>query len=348
MQYLRTTERRTFKRCRKKWDYEFVQGLLPKQRSPKLFVGEAVHIGLEAFYSRVSATDAMEDFFQAHITAVNYDRLDEEQRTSLNADMDLARGIVQHYCRWAKDNDDFDVHGAELYAEVPVNKSLTVTLRLDGVIEDANGIWLLEHKTTSGIDTEAGWLELDDQASTYCWAYDQLIAGNGKIRIGGKMVNPDGYWLPNKPAAGMLYNFLLKQVPHPPIRNKDGSLSVASSNLTCTPEDYEAALKEGPGVYDAKYENFLERLRAKKWFHRLKVYRSAVEMEKYGAQIKVEHNEMELVRLHPELRYRNPTKDCLWDCPFNTICKGELDGLDMDFTKDELFVKEEQLDLFAD
>jgi len=45
---------------------------------------------------------------------------------------------------------------------------------------------------------------------------------------------------------------------------------------------------------------------------------------------------------------RNPTKDCLWDCPFNTICKGELDGLDMDFTKDELFVKEEQLDLFAD
>ncbi|KKN12991.1 hypothetical protein LCGC14_1011130, partial [marine sediment metagenome] len=40
---VRTTERRTFKRCRRKWQYSYVEGLEPIRRSSPLWVGTAVH-----------------------------------------------------------------------------------------------------------------------------------------------------------------------------------------------------------------------------------------------------------------------------------------------------------------
>jgi len=351
---VRTTERRTFKRCRKKWQYEYVEGLKPIARSSPLWVGTAVHIGLEGYYTEHGLTAAfredvarekLERFFFVERTRLGYNQMDEENRNSFNEDVELATGMLDHYFKWAPQNDDFEVMETEFYAEVELAKGIRLTLRADGLVIDHSGdAWILEHKTTAQIDQDAVWLELDDQASTYTWMFTELAAGRGWVLRDDKLV-PVAQIGPPPQIRGILYNFLLKQVPHEPIRNKDDTLSVASKNLTCTVEDYEKAFQGEPGQGDVKYADFIQKLRAKKWFHRLRVYRGGAEMAGFAPIVEAEVQEMKRVRDLPILAYRNPTRDCNWDCPFFTMCKGELEGLDMEAERGERFIVEEQLEL---
>jgi len=347
---VRTTERRTFKRCRRKWQYSYVEGLEPIRRSSPLWVGTAVHNGLEAYYLQhppdpARAMEAINRFFFMERQRLGYNQMDGADRDAFNEDAELALGMLNHYLKWAPKYDDFEVVETEFYAEVPLAKGIRLTLRADGLLIDkSNDAWLFEHKTTAQIDQEAAWLELDDQASTYTWMFGQLAEGKGWVLRDGKLV-PIAQVGPPPQIRGMLYNFLLKQVPHEPIVNKDGTLSVASKNLTCTAEDYEAAFKGSPGQGDAKYEDFIQKLRAKKWFHRLKVYRSSAEMDRFMPAVEAEISEMEEARARPILAYRNPTKDCQWDCAFMVMCKGELEGLDMEAEREEKFIVEKQLEL---
>ncbi|KKL50457.1 hypothetical protein LCGC14_2305280, partial [marine sediment metagenome] len=61
--------------------------------------------------------------------------------------------------------------------------------------------------------------------------------------------------------------------------------------------------------------------------------------------VEAEISEMEEARARPILAYRNPTKDCQWDCAFMVMCKGELEGLDMEAEREEKFIVEKQLEL---
>ena len=347
---IRASERRAFKRCRRRWWYGYIEGLQPKRRESRLWVGTAVHKALEGYYSQIPpkvevALEVMERFSFMERQRLDYNGMDEENRRQFNEDIGLAFGMAAHYFKWAAKNDDFEVVETEFYAEVELSKTTRLTLRADGLAVDREGgAWVLEHKTTTQIDQDAAWLELDDQATTYTWMFNELANGNGWILRDEKLVPIAQIGLPPQ-IRGMLYNFLLKQVPHDPIRNQDGMLSIASKNLTCTVEDYEAAFEGDPGQADAKYQEFIQRLRAKKWFHRLRVYRGEEEMKAFVPAIQAEIDEMENVRKNPILAYRNPTRDCSWDCPYFVVCKGDLEGLDMAVERDESFTVEEQLKL---
>jgi hypothetical protein len=356
MDRIHTSERRAFRRCRKKWEYAYLRGLEPKITQPKLWLGTIVHHALATFYGgevvgdRVKlAQQDVEAQIQLELHRVKYNKLDEVQRQAIKDDAELARGLIAHYCDEHRE-DDIEVDRVEVYAEVPLNRATRVALRLDGICHDSNGeAWGLEHKTTAYIDQDAGYLELDEQATTYAWAMAQLSIGNGYILSpkARKLIPITSAPLTFPPIRGMLYNFLGKQVPHDPVINKDGSPSVASTNLTCKVSDYEEALRKAFPSIDLpeKYENFLAKLRTKKWFHRIKVYRGQDELAGFAERIWAEIKDMRLVRNHLERAYRNPTRDCLWDCPFFALCKGELEGLDMAFFQEENFTAERQLEM---
>jgi hypothetical protein len=350
---IRTSERRSFKRCRKRWEYEYIELLKPKSRNSALWVGDYVHRALAVYYgpgSQVHAHAAREFMGRYEFTSradLGYNKMEEEERQRLNDDIALAQGMLEHYFVWAPDNDDFEVREVEFYAEIPVGKDTVVTLRADALMENDEGHWLLEHKTTSGIDADAIWLEIDDQATTYTWAFQQLATGRGNVRVGTEEV-PVSNWQDIPQIKGMLYNFLNKQVPHDPELTQKGIPSRASVNLTCTPDAYRQALRAvKPSMYPLpqEYSEFLTKLDAKRWFHRLPVYRGSDELAGFEELLLAEVAEIERARKHPLVRYRVPTRDCSWECPFLDVCKGELEGLDMDFTKTEKFDKEEQLAL---
>jgi hypothetical protein len=342
---VRTSERRCFKRCRKRWEYEYLEGLVPIARSPKLWVGTAVHLGVEAFYSKSNYFDMLQEHFKREKSALDYNKMDESQRRELDEDIELVHGMTDHYVDWANENDKFDVVETEIYAEIPLSGNEVMTLRADALgVDDKGRHWLIEHKTTTNIDADSVWLEIDDQASSYTWGWNKnLSQGVGKVRRDGKMVPAGKIGL--APIEGIIYNFLLKQVPREPALNKDGSVSRGSQNLKCTAEDYEKALLDGPDYEPGVFEDFLSKLRAKKWFHRLLVYRGDDELEGFYPLLQAEIAEMNRAEAMPEIRYRNPHRDCNWDCAFFDICKGELEGLDMSTTREEKFIVERQLEL---
>lgn len=351
---VRTSERRSFKRCRKRWEYSYVEGLIPKGRNSKLWVGDYVHRALAVYYSgdpEPSADDAREfigryEFIQR--ADIGYNDLEEDERQRLNDDIALAQGILGHYFVWAPDHDDFTVREVEFYAEIPVGRGTVATLRADALIEKDDGYWLLEHKTTTGIDQDSVWLEIDDQATTYTWAFTQLAEGRGHVLIEDKLVPASEWEGRGAVLQGIIYNFLLKQVPHEPEMTQKRLPSRGSVNQTCTVEAYEQALRASftsESIWPEEYKDFLTKLRLKKWFHRLPVYRGKDELAGFEELLLAEVGEIKRARVRPSVRYRNPTRDCGWDCPFFEVCKGELEGLVMDFTKTEKFDKEEQIAL---
>jgi len=352
VQTVRTSERRCFKRCRKRWEYEYIEGLQLVARSPKLWVGIAVHLALAAYHQDHFPGHVLAQHFKDEQKRLNYNKMDETDREALLEDQELADGMIEHYAKWDTEHRDFKVHAVEMYAEVPLTKEITLTMRADGLVEDDQGFWVLEHKTTTGIDADSVWLEIDDQASTYSWIFRQLNSGIGKVLSpSGELVPANKSTLVIPHIEGMLYNFLLKQAPVEVTLNKDNSVSRGSMNLKCTVEDYEEALRDAPprGAPPVKdmdvYDDFLTKLRTKKWFHRLRVYRARAEMEGFLELLTAEIAEMQRARKNPLIRYRNPNRDCNWDCSYFDICKGELEGLDMEVTREEKFIVEKQLSL---
>lgn len=345
---LRTSERKTFRRCRKQWQYTWVDHLVPKVQSSRFRVGNAVHEALDTFYSTPKQRDPdgaslarLTEFFETEQRRVDYDSLDPERQEQFQQDESLADGMVQHYFEYAAQNDTFEVLGTEIQAIVPVNPRVYVSLRVDGLIEDENGErWLLEHKTTSQMDQEAAYLELDDQATTYTWAFQELSEGRGWIIEDGKRRRPQHLFMDVKPVAGILYNFLLKASPQEVKINKDGTPSLTAQIVDA--DQYEEAVRGayrlGPSeLLPSRYEEMVQKLRARKWFHRLKVYRTEDELANHKEQLLAEAEEIRRAHKREFLRYRNATRDCNWDCAFFELCKGELQNLDMTYFKSESY-----------
>ncbi len=98
--------------------------------------------------------------------------------------------------------------------------------RFDGVWKHrpTGDLWLMEFKTTSR-QPNANWLTLDDQASAYCWAAQQIFG---------------------VPVKGVVFRFLIKNIPEKPGRIKKGTaLSRAiKSSLHTTEALYKEAIAE--------------------------------------------------------------------------------------------------------
>lgn len=344
---LRTTERRCFKRCRRKWDFRYIDQLVPVRTSSPLFVGSAVHEALEGFYKQPAIFDptggfaALDHFLEEARISAGVVNMEPEQRDEWQADEELAKGMADHYFDWAPYNDDFRMLEVEIFAEIPLNRQTSLTLRADGyALKEDGTYWLVEHKTTSTIEQDSVWLELDDQASTYTWAFWQLAHGHGKVRVDDVNVPVRDSGREYHPISGIIYNLLLKSVPHEVVLNQNGAPSRGSKNMSCKVADYEQALKDWSGERTPEYEDMLTKLEAKRWFHRLPVYRATPELASFEEDVWGEIEAMRAARNRPSLRFRTPTRDCNWDCEFFDLCKGELEGLDTSYMKSELFTVE--------
>lgn len=303
----RGSEITDFLRCRKRYDYAWLQNLEPKQRNEKLTIGSAIHKFLEVWYTDHRYDDAIQATFDYMLEH------SEDIDPFVYEDMlKLVGGVCFNYTNHYAHDANWTVKAVELPFSVQLDDNTNYIGTIDLVIEDEDGhIWFVDHKTTISIDIFDKNSDMDRQISRYWWALQQL-----------------GY-----DVHGFIYNIILKDVPQEPKVLKSGALSKDKAQKT-TAKLYREAIQRH-GLNEADYADFLQLLdeQPKEFFRRLKVERTPAEVLASIDEMEDVIEDIRTARSH----YRNITKDCHWDCAFKTLCQAEMDGSNADHIRTELF-----------
>jgi len=168
-----------YQTCPRMYRYQYVERLVPKVTSPKLFIGRACHEALAAYYRGEDAPAAYEAHVQEQLARME-PYASPEQWEELQAQARLGRKLVEAYIPWARMNDTFRVIAVEQSFAVPIwgeKRRVPGVYHVgtfDGIAEDVYGnLWLLEHKFYKNAVSETV-LRLDSQAGYYLLAASQL------------------------------------------------------------------------------------------------------------------------------------------------------------------------------
>lgn len=306
---IRTSERKTWTRCRQQWWWAYREHLTPRVQKPALRFGDLVHQALAAYYipskSRtrvVRGPHPVKNFLAA------YDRqLQEFQDFGMYADDEwidarvLGEEMLTNYIdeygadkryRIVQPEADFQV---DLYTEYE-EYICTYVGTCDAIVEDlSTGLYgLFEHKTAAAINT--AHLTLDEQAGSYWAILPDLI----EERLLGKM-------------DFILYNFLRKG------SKDDRPVNELGQHLN---KDGTVSKRQPPPL-----------------FKREIVRRTEIERRNTLERIDAQAEEIAWVDEGSLKVYKNPTRDCSWDCDFFDMCELHEMGADWEGYRDVAMVK---------
>lgn len=318
----RTSDRKTYKTCRQRWDFgsKVRMNYEPLQDAQALRFGTAIHAALEVYYEPSTwnlARPLVEPLATAEFLS-SYVRPDSDNDEDIQAwrdEVELGKGILAGYYEWAPARDQFTPLHVELEFEVPITDLDAVYQgRIDLLIEDHDGrYWIVDHKTCKSMDSSTEYLDMDEQCGSYAWALQEKLG----IQI-----------------AGVIYNELLKTVPSPPTVLKSGKLSVDKKQHT-TLDLYLTTLREH-GYDAATYQEMLDHLASQpdRYFRRTQVLRSQRELQLLGERIAAETAEM----MNPEISiYPNPNKFTCSRCEFKQPCLAKMEGSDYQWLLNQLY-----------
>jgi len=191
--------------------------------------------------------------------------------------------------------------GARIYvAYVPIHYHGT----MDRIVSDKYGRWwIMDWKTAKSADTNK--LDTDDQISAYMWAAEQ--------------------WF-KRPIHGFVYVQLTKDLPKEPKRLKTtGDLSVDKKQKTTYNLFKRELIKDYGSVSKApkKMLDFLAHLAAEETPEGDRFIRWDLVTRTKEQKISTYHHIVAEARMmiDPDLYlFPNPTRDCIWDCPFRDAC----------------------------
>ena len=239
------------------------------------------------------------------------------EQVALDELLDLAHDVARNYYKTWKDEDSkYEVLATELHFAIPLTNDLTYTGTIDLVVKDEYGqVWFFDHKTTDNASNYEKRADMDRQISRYWFALQKL-----------------GF-----DVAGFVYNIIVKDTPRKPELLKKGGLSQNKAQKT-TYELYLQAIHEN-GLNPSDYAEMLDHLKAQgnRFFKRMKVTRLQPEINASIDELITVAQDMENARI-----YRNITKDCSWDCSYQSVCQASMDGSNADYLTKQLFIKENE------
>lgn len=330
---IHTSDRKTFKRCRRKYGLasKLERGLQPKRPNNILWLGTGVHHALQLYYEangKVNPWKVFEEWADEEIARITKESgMWDEELKVMREVVESGRDLLIHYEKWASTEDDFEPFKMEVMFSLPITdpetgKPLMVEHpetgidipvvyegRFDGIVKDSMGhYWVLEHKTAKSFTMWDDILPLDEQITAYIWAAEYLY---------------------DIPVEGVIYNGLRKKAPTIPQVLKNGKGLSKNKAIDTTYEVYmQEILKNDFDPED--YTEILDILKAKgnKFFRREFVRRTPEELATCREQIFYEAVDM----LTAKSLYPNPTKDCSWDCDFYQVCvlmqnKGDVEPI---------------------
>jgi len=331
---IRTSDRITFKQCRRKWAWSsHLKGNYGSTSlAGPLWFGSGVHYGLEDYHG-YNYFGSAADAFRAYCIATS-----KQYQRDLPPDAQelfkLGTALLDYYCNvWLAHpgrplNPTFyypDADTGESRPQVEVNFEIQVPLEscprlaalaeaqgadcvlyrgtIDRMGEDRDGnLWVYEYKTAKR--AEHMHYETDPQVTVYQWAAQHIYG---------------------RPIAGVVYLQLVKNEPKVPTPLSTGKISTASNLVTSAPL-YRRGLELMYGSASNAPEpnqKFLTDLQLKenenkdRFIIREYITRNETQLHMESQKILLELEDM----LNPDLAlYPNPTRECSRMCGFLSPC----------------------------
>jgi hypothetical protein len=182
----------TFRNCPRKYKHRYVDFLQPRERAEALAFGSIVHGALEIWYRAVddphrlwTVLDYLDQQFPLRAS-------DPTQKAAWQLARAMLTGYAAHY-----PTEDFEIVAVELpfTGEIRnpdtgrVSRTFGMAGKVDGIVQRSDGLYLLESKTASTIDS----------------AYLDRLWTDTQIALYAHQLRELGY-----PIVGVIYNVLLK------------------------------------------------------------------------------------------------------------------------------------------
>lgn len=289
--YLRTSERTSYRRCRQRWQWGYVEHLQPKTSASALRFGTLIHKALAAYYppGRKRGTHPREAFEAAFAEEGHiFGQWDEEgmKTDPLSLGIAMCDGYVKEF---GKDSD-IEILQPEMAFKLNIsdkqgNYLCTYVGRYDAIYRrrSVKRIGIMEHKTCKSIP---GPVRVNsfygEQGLTYWWAANKYLREMGWLKEGQ---------IPEE----ILYNFLRKGVPDGRPRDAKGYALNADGSIS----------KRQPA----------------KLFHRDPLKVGHNELRNIERRIRGEAWEIGQARKGKLPIIKSPSMDCDWDCAFKDVCE---------------------------
>lgn len=218
--YIRTSERKCFRRCPQQWKWSYVDGLSSSDDTPgALWLGTGVHIALADWYRPGKKrgphpAQTFREWAGDEVQSVHTYQGGDFEYGQWEDATDLGIAMLENYIDYYGKDPDWNVIATEQAFRVKITREgravATFFGTFDGVYRDESdgGIYLMEHKTAAQIST--AYLALDDQAGGY-WA------------VASKVLQKHGVLNQGENIAGITYNFLRKARPDERPQNDGGA-----------------------------------------------------------------------------------------------------------------------------
>src|SRR5213595_2909269 len=125
MDVIRGSEYSSFLRCRRRWNWEWNEGLKPKKLNDKLFIGSLIHKWLEVYYeNKGNDILAMREMQKMYLEA------DTQYSDQVELDdlWNLACGITEQYIStWDEIDRDYKTIATELQFMVKLEDDIAFT-----------------------------------------------------------------------------------------------------------------------------------------------------------------------------------------------------------------------------
>lgn len=368
---LRGSERKDFKRCPTRWGWAWRDGLESNRQKMPLWFGTGIHLAFEQWYvpGIKRGRDLRETWLEYCDGVKELMRVD---RASFPGDYEQvvvdAEGIglamLDNYLVEYGTDEEWEILSPEQTFSVRIPRhapdDMTPVARFHGTFDivarnRGNGhVFLWDHKTAKSIQTRH--LPMDDQAGGYWAVADNVLRRQGTI---GK----------KERISGILYNFLMKAAPDArPVNEKGLSTNkpkkehFVAAIIEHEAEQHRAhdAIDEWMNGEGARREAELKKMKLADLveeanesdlvvlgevssqqpsprFHRETVYRTSKERRRQIQHISDEVQAMNQYREGNLPLFKNPTRDCTWDCDFYDLCLADENGGDVEMLKQVAF-----------
>jgi hypothetical protein len=177
---------KTFRRCPKQAEFKYVHRLKPKRLGSPLKRGTWVHALLEA-HSKGQDWRKVHD----HYTKLFNEMFDEEK--DYYGDMPREIMTIFKSYLWHYKNDPWEYLDAEFQLEATLPDGTVYRGKVDALIRNQFGLWLVDHKTHKTLP-RLDFRLLDSQSALYLWAAQE----NG-LKVNGFIWNYIRWKAPSTP-----------------------------------------------------------------------------------------------------------------------------------------------------
>jgi len=295
---------KTFRRCPKQAEYKYVERLQPKVLGRPLRLGTWMH-KLQEVHGKGG------DWREAHVDlSKKFNKLFDEEKEEIGDLPQQCMNLMLSYL-WHYKNDNWKVLDSEFVLEVELPDGAIFRCKIDWLIEDQYGLWIVDHKWHKVLP-DINFRLLDSQSADYVWA-----AIKNKI-----------------PVQGHIWNYGRSKVPTVPVITKTGLIGRWAQLDTDYPTMVRFFKEHFNGKVPERYKPKMRYLRDMQYrfgeaqhsnyFRRSILERTPAMINRVAREAYHTHTNMHNYDWNPEMVERHPDRSCSFMCSYTDLCTAEL------------------------